>query len=82
MLRMACASVGDMGYHSPNRGNRREATFHKPSDDDAFVAAMSDVRARSPTGVRGSCLMLNHGSVRDQRWLKRVNEPLAVGDLQ
>ena len=49
-----------MWYHALNRGNRREAVFHKPGDSDAFVEAMIDAGARLPIDLLGYCLMLNH----------------------
>ena len=51
MPRTARASVGGMVYHALNRGNRREAVFHKPGDYDAFVEAMGDARP----GCRWTC---------------------------
>jgi putative transposase len=45
---------------SLNRGNRREAVFHKPGDYDAFVEAIIDARARLPVDLLGYCLMPNH----------------------
>ena len=54
------ASVGGMWYHALNRGNRREAVFHKPGDYDAFVEAMTDVSVRVPADLLGYCLMPNH----------------------
>src|SRR5271165_3156653 len=51
-----------MWYHAMNRGNRREAVFHKEGDYAAFVEAMVDARARLPVDVRGYCLMPNHFS--------------------
>ena len=60
MPRTARASVGGMWYHALNRGNRREAVFHKPGDYDAFVEAMIDARARVPVDLLGYCLMPNH----------------------
>jgi putative transposase len=49
-----------MWYHVLNRGNRREAVFHKAGDYDAFVEAMSDARGRLPVDLLGYCLMPNH----------------------
>ena len=60
MPRTARASVADTWYHVLNRGNRREAVFHKPADYDAFVTAMSDAQARLAVDVLGYCLMPNH----------------------
>ncbi len=60
MPRTARASVGGMWYHALNRGNRREAVFHKPGDYDAFIEAMIDARAYMRVDVLGYCLMPNH----------------------
>jgi putative transposase len=43
-----------------NRGNRREAVFHKPGDYDAFVDATIDVCGRVSVDPVGYCLMPNH----------------------
>jgi putative transposase len=51
--------LGGMWYHALNRGNRREAVFHKPGDYDAFVEAMIDARARLAVDLPGYCLMPN-----------------------
>jgi putative transposase len=60
MPRTARASVGGTWYHALNRGNRREAVFHKPADYGAFVRAMRDAHARRPVDLLGYCLMPNH----------------------
>ncbi len=60
MPRTARASVRGMWYHALNRGNRREAVFHKPGDYDAFVKAMRDSCDRVPVDLLGYCLMPNH----------------------
>jgi len=60
MLRTARASVGGMWYHALNRGNRREAVFHKPGDYDAFVKAIADACTHRPIDVLGYHLMPNH----------------------
>jgi REP element-mobilizing transposase RayT len=60
MPRTARASVGGVWYHVLNRGNRREAVFHKSGDYDAFVEASSDARTRLPLDILGYCLMPNH----------------------
>ena len=73
MPRTARASVGGMWYHALNRGNRREAVFHKPGDYDAFVEAIIDARARLPVDVLGYCLMPNHFHL--------LMRPQADGDL-
>ena len=50
-----------MWYHALNRGNRREAVFHKPGDYDAFVEAMIDaLRPLAGGPARLFCLMPNH----------------------
>ena len=60
MPRTARASIGGMWYHALNRGNRREAVFHKPADFDAFIQAMRDSCTRLPLDLLGYCLMPNH----------------------
>jgi putative transposase len=49
-----------MWYHALNRGNGREAVFHKPSDYEAFVEAMAQGCERVPVDLLGYCLMPNH----------------------
>ena len=49
-----------MWYHALNRGNGREAVFHKDEDYAEFVEAMVDARTRLPVDVLGYCLMPNH----------------------
>ena len=44
MPRTARASIAGTWYHVLNRGNRREAVFHKPADLDAFVSTISVLR--------------------------------------
>src|SRR5580693_7184665 len=73
MLRTARASVGGMWYHALNRGNRREAVFHKPGDYDSFVEAIIDARARLPADLLGYCLMPNYFHL--------VLRPHHIGDL-
>ena len=53
MPRTARAAVGGMIHHDLNRGNRREAVFHKPADFDAFVAAMNDAQRRVSVDLFG-----------------------------
>jgi putative transposase len=65
--------VGGLCYHALNRGNRREAVFHKPGDYDAFVSAIRDACARLPVDILGYCLMPNHFHL--------VLRPHADGDL-
>ncbi|HEY2159341.1 MAG TPA: transposase [Isosphaeraceae bacterium] len=73
MPRTARASVGGVFYHALNRGNRREAVFHKPADYQAFVAAIADATRRIPLDLVGYCLMPNHFHL--------VLRPVADGDL-
>ena len=56
MPRTARASVGGLWYHALNRGNRRQAVFHKPGDYDDLVEAMTDARALL-TGMRRAFLV-------------------------
>jgi putative transposase len=49
-----------MIYHALNRGNRREAVFHKPADYDAFTGAFADAQRRLKVDLFGYCLMPNH----------------------
>ena len=73
MPRTARASVGGLIYHALNRGNRREAVFHKPADYDAFLEAVAEARRRLPLDLFGYCLMPNHFHL--------VLRPHADGDL-
>src|SRR4051812_14079060 len=73
MPRTARASVGGMTYHALNRGNRRDAVFHKPGDYDAFVSALAEARRRLPLDILGDCLMPNHFHL--------VVRPAGDGDL-
>ncbi len=73
MPRTARLSVGGVIYHALNRGNRREAVFHKPADYDAFLEAIADARRRIPLDLFGYCLMPNH--------FHMVLRPKGDGDL-
>jgi putative transposase len=61
MPRKPRVSRGGIAYHVMNRGNNRDAIFHKPADYDAFLNILARVRESEP-GVRvlGYCLMANH----------------------
>ena len=61
MPRKPRVSRGGLVYHVMNRGNNRDAIFHKQADYDAFLKVLSQVREAEP-GVRllGFCLMPNH----------------------
>ena len=80
MPRTARASVGGLIYHALNRGNRREAVFHKPADYDAFLEAVAEARRRLPLDLFGYCLMPNHFHLvlrpREDgdlgRWMRRL----------
>jgi putative transposase len=52
--------VADTWYHVLNRGNRRDAVFHKPADYDAFVQTIVDAQSRLAVDILGYCLMPNH----------------------
>ena len=73
MPRTARTSVGGLCYHALNRGNRRDAVFHKPGDYDGFVSAIRDACARLPVDILGYCLMPDHFHL--------VLRPRANGDL-
>lgn len=60
MPRTARASVGGMCYHVLNRGNARQAVFHKPADYAAFLQLLVDAGERLPMRLLGYCLMPNH----------------------
>jgi putative transposase len=47
-------------YHVINRGNNRQNVFGKPSDYQAFLTALADLKARKPFELYGYCLMSNH----------------------
>ena len=47
-------------YHVINRGNNRQDVFHKPEDFQAFLQALSDLKARKPFALYGYCLLSNH----------------------
>jgi putative transposase len=49
-----------MCYHVINRGNARQAVFHKEGDYEAFVKLMTDAHERLPMRVIAYCLMPNH----------------------
>jgi putative transposase len=80
MPRTARASVGGVIYHALNRGNRREAVFHKPADYDAFVESMYEAKQRLPLDLLGYCLMPSHfhlvlrpkGDGDLGRWMQRL----------
>jgi putative transposase len=60
MPRTARASQGGYVYHVINRGNGRNAVFHKTEDYAAFVRLMHEGIERLPMRLTGYCLMPNH----------------------
>jgi putative transposase len=47
-------------YHVINRGNNRQRVFRKPTDYQAFLASLAEVKARKPFELYGYCLLGNH----------------------
>lgn len=47
-------------YHALNRGNGRQALFHKPADYAAFARVLAEGLNRYPVGLLAWCLMPNH----------------------
>jgi len=47
-------------YHVINRGNNRQAVFHREGDYLAFLKAIVDLKERKPFDLYGYCLMGNH----------------------
>ena len=47
-------------YHVINRGNNRQAVFHKAGDYLAFIEALANLKERRPFELFGYCLMNNH----------------------
>jgi len=60
MPRTARASVGGIGYHVINRGNRQATVFHKTGDYDAFVKLLHTSRKRLRMRLLAYCVMPNH----------------------
>jgi len=73
MPRTARASVGEMCYHVINRGNARQAVFHKDEDYKAFINLVNDTCQRVAMRMLGYCIMPNHFHL--------VLWPYANGDL-
>lgn len=47
-------------YHVINRGNNRQAVFHKAGDYLAFIEALAKLKERRPFELFGFCLLNNH----------------------
>jgi putative transposase len=47
-------------YHVINRGNNRQDVFRKPSDFQAFLETLGDLKERKPFALYGYCLLNNH----------------------
>lgn len=47
-------------YHVLNRGNARQAIFHKPGDYDAFCRVLAEGLSAHPVDLFAWCLMPNH----------------------
>lgn len=47
-------------YHSLNRGNNRQAIFHKDADFDAFLRTLGEGLERYPIELLAFCLLPNH----------------------
>jgi putative transposase len=73
MARTARASVGGVCYHVLNRGNGRQAVFHKEEDFAAFLRLIEQAKERLPMRVLAWCLLSNHFHL--------VLWPLEDGDL-
>jgi putative transposase len=53
--------IGDnIVYHVINRGNGRQAVFHKDKDYEAFMKLMKEAKEKYTVKVYGYCLMPNH----------------------
>jgi|EndMetStandDraft_3_1072993.scaffolds.fasta_scaffold07455_3 putative transposase len=46
--------------HVVNRGDHRDAIFHKPSDFRAFLAVIAEAAYRIPVRILAYCIMRNH----------------------
>ena len=60
MARMARVVVPGMAHHVTQRGNRRQRTFFRKDDYQAYVELMAEWCGRCGVGVWGYCLMPNH----------------------
>ena len=47
-------------YHVINRGNNRQDVFRKPSDFQAFLDTLGELKQRKPFELYGYCLLSNH----------------------
>ena len=60
MARMARVVVPGMAHHVTQRGNRRQRTFFRKDDYQAYVQLMAEWCGRCGVGVWSYCLMPNH----------------------
>ena len=60
MARMARVVVAGMAHHVTQRGNRRQRTFFRKDDYQAYIELMAEWCGRCGVGVWGYCLMPNH----------------------
>jgi len=60
MPRVARGLVDGFTYHVLNRGNGKQAVFHKDRDYSAFVSLIQEAKARLSMSIYAYCLMPNH----------------------
>lgn len=60
MPRQKRADEGGSIYHALNRGNARQALFHKPEDYEAFLRVLGEGLERYPVDLFALVLMPNH----------------------
>lgn len=60
MARIARVVVPGMAHHITQRGNRREQTFFRAADYEAYIELMSEWCGRHGVEVWAYCLMPNH----------------------
>lgn len=60
MARMARVVVSGMAHHLTQRGNRRQRTFFRKDDYQAYVQLMAEWCGRCGVAVWAYCLMPNH----------------------
>jgi putative transposase len=60
MARSCRQAAPECVHHAVNRGNRRQAIFHKPGDYKAFLRVLTEATARFGMRVIAFCVMRNH----------------------
>ncbi|WP_207399381.1 transposase, partial [Bremerella alba] len=60
MPRQKRADEGGSIYHALNRGNARQALFHKEEDYEAFLRVLGEGLRRYPVELFALTLMPNH----------------------